>query len=132
MGPEMDVLVVDDELETRLTLAEVLRDEGYSVGELADGRNLVATVAAARPALVLLDLTIPGFDVETTIAELRTRGLRAETSIVALTGVWEADRVAAELGLDGLVRKPPDLNVLLGEIARYVRHSEPPRANAPL
>ena len=122
----MDVLVVDDESEIRLALAELLREEGYSVGELSGGANLVQTVAAARPRLVLLDLTMPAFDAARTIGELHALGLTGSTAILALSGIDEAEQVAAQLELEGAVRKPFDLTELLAQVARYVGRTARP------
>jgi DNA-binding NarL/FixJ family response regulator len=61
---EISVLVVDDQLPFRLAArAVVRRAEGFAlVGEAVDGEDAVAQVGRLRPALVLMDVNMPGID----------------------------------------------------------------------
>ena len=56
------ILVVDDEANARTALAELLRDEGYSVEGAADGFKALGKLAEFAPDLVLTDLKMPGMD----------------------------------------------------------------------
>lgn len=126
----MDVLVVDDERDIRATLAEFLREEGFAVGELPDARALLSTIVAEKPRLVLLDLTMPGFDPERVLAEFHARALGRQTAVVALTGLDDATVLARQLGLDGVVRKPFGLDELLAWVGRFCGRPGP-RDTAP-
>jgi CheY-like chemotaxis protein len=53
------VLVVDDDLDIRCTIAQILREEGFHVREARNGIEALAKVAEERPDLVLLDLMMP-------------------------------------------------------------------------
>jgi CheY-like chemotaxis protein len=61
-GGRDSVLIVDDDAATREMLARLLRREGWSVLEAADGRAGLELVARCQPALVLLDLLMPDVD----------------------------------------------------------------------
>lgn len=57
------ILVVDDEATTRVSLAEVLRLEGYEVVTASSGEEALGTLAAQSPFdLMVLDLKMPGMD----------------------------------------------------------------------
>jgi signal transduction histidine kinase/CheY-like chemotaxis protein len=57
-----EVLVVDDDPATREMLRRTLTREGWTVAEAADGREALAQMKHATPAVVLLDLMMPGMD----------------------------------------------------------------------
>jgi signal transduction histidine kinase/CheY-like chemotaxis protein len=56
------VLVVDDDPKTRDVLRRTLQKAGWSVAEAASGSEAIAALERARPALILLDLMMPGMD----------------------------------------------------------------------
>ena len=57
------MLIVDDHEEFRVSARRLLELEGFAVvGEAADGVEALAAVAALRPAIVLLDIQLPGED----------------------------------------------------------------------
>jgi two-component system nitrogen regulation response regulator NtrX len=56
------VLVVDDEASIRRSLEGVLKDEGFSVVLAEDGESAIRILMNTRPALVLLDIWMPGMD----------------------------------------------------------------------
>lgn len=65
------ILVVEDSDEIRELLGLVLEAEGYHVVALEDGRDVVETVRAIRPALITLDLALPGKDGWAIVRELQ-------------------------------------------------------------
>src|SRR5690349_25072273 len=56
------LLIVDDEANARMALAELLRDEGFSVETAADGFKALPKLEEFAPDLVLTDLKMPGMD----------------------------------------------------------------------
>jgi CheY-like chemotaxis protein len=65
------VLVVDDDPETCRLIAQTLTPQGYAVSIACDGPSGLAAVARERPALVILDLRLPGVDGLTVLTRLR-------------------------------------------------------------
>ena len=57
-----DVLVVDDNADTRRQMRSALERDHWTVSEAANGREALAKVAANRPRVVLLDLEMPVMD----------------------------------------------------------------------
>src|SRR6478609_1700567 len=56
------ILIVDDEANARTALAELLRDEGYTVETAADGFKALPKLEEFAPDVVLTDLKMPGLD----------------------------------------------------------------------
>lgn len=119
----LTVLVVDDEATLRETLAYNLRREGYGVLLAADGPTAVRLAYAERPALIILDVMLPGLsglDV--------CRAVRREltTPILMLSARdAELDRVLGlELGADDYLIKPFSLRELLARVHALLRRVE--------
>ena len=112
------VLVVDDDDSIRDMVTSVLRSVGYSVRAAADGEAALAAAAAETPALVLLDLRMPRVDGWEFARRLEERGPRPP--IIVMTAARDARSAAAEIGADGHLPKPFDIDQLLTQVARYV------------
>jgi len=126
------VLVVDDDEGTRGGLRTMLSRAGWSVTEAADGRTALQHVARARPAVILLDLMMPGMDGFAVLKELRANPDWAGIPVIVVTAM---DMTAADrerLGPQAsLVRKDSaDMRDLLAEVRRAAGHA-PPAAPAP-
>ena len=116
------ILVVDDDASIRQTVREILDLEGYPVETAADGREALRVVERAGPSLVLLDMRMPELDGWGFAREIRERGI--ELPILVMTAAENARSWAAEIGADGYVAKPFELDELLAAIER-VRRNEP-------
>src|SRR6188508_1360186 len=62
VAPRARILIVDDEANARMALAELLRDEGYAVETAADGFKALPKLEEFAPDLLLTDLKMPGMD----------------------------------------------------------------------
>ena len=121
-GPEgRSILIVEDDLDLREALSEVLRDEGYTVAMAADGREALDHLRRrqSHPSLILLDLTMPVMNGWQFRAEQRQDPDLSGIPVVVLSA---GDRLAeqmAPLGITDYVRKPIELSRLLRLIERY-------------
>jgi PAS domain S-box-containing protein len=79
------VLIIEDDAATRQMLRGMLEKEGWAVAESGNGHAALDQVAADRPALILLDLMMPGMNGFEFIAELRQREAGHGIPIVVLT-----------------------------------------------
>ena len=125
--------VVDDEVDITQLLANYLGHQGFRVSQLHDGAALLALMASDPPALVLLDLGLPGEDGFSIARRLREHW---RCGLVIVTGRGDAvDKVVGlEVGADDYVTKPFDLRELLARIKAVLRRlapAEPPAAAAP-
>ena len=88
------MLVVDDDPQIRYLLRRALEKAGWQVAEAADGREGLEAVAASRPALILLDLMMPGMDGFEFMQELRRKPGCELLPVVVITSLdlTEEDR----------------------------------------
>ncbi len=96
------ILVVDDEASVRAVLVAYFQQEyvprGYAVETAADGAEAVAAVRRRRPALVLLDIEMPGMDGAAALRAIRA--IDSTIPVIMVTGN-ESTRVAGEVIKDG-------------------------------
>ena len=115
-------MVADDSDDIRELLRVQLTQLGYRVVEAADGREAVEAVRKERPALILMDLSMPVLDgFEATRLIRRIEGARGVV-ILAFTalssGMSRARALAA--GCDDYVRKHIGINELSALLARHL------------
>jgi PAS domain S-box-containing protein len=112
--PQKRILVVDDNRDAADSLGMMLELLGADVHVARDGQEALDAFAAYKPAVVLLDIGMPGIDGYEVARTLRDRFPEHSASIVALTG-WgqDSDRVRArEAGFDHHLIKPAEIGAL--------------------
>ena len=118
----MKILVVDDDFELRSIVGFALRQGGFLVIEAGDGKEALAAVAAERPALIVLDLNLPGGDGLTLLPQLRV--LSAAPVLVLSVRSAEEDVVRAlDLGADDYLTKPFSPRTLLARLRALLRRA---------
>ena len=122
MTPALHIAVVDDEIDITGLLATYLQSHGYRVSQLHQGRALMQMMPTDPPALVLLDLGLPGEDGFAIARQLREHW---HCGLVIVTGRGDAvDKVVGlEVGADDYVTKPFDLRELLARIKAVLRRT---------
>lgn len=126
MSMNARILVIDDDAALAEMIGIVLRAEGYDISFCADGSAALEAFHAAKPALVLLDLMLPGMDgIEVCGA------IRAESGvpIIMLTAKSDtADIVQGlESGADDYMVKPFNPKELVARIKTRMRPSQSPQ-----
>ncbi|MGC9522762.1 MAG: response regulator [Anaerolineae bacterium] len=114
------ILVVEDELVLRETLAYNLAKQGYRVATAADGYRAVELAEKERPDLVLLDVMLPGLDGFEVCRVLRQA---YNAPIIMLTARDdEIDKIVGlEVGADDYLTKPFSMRELLARIKAQLR-----------
>jgi len=117
------VLVVEDDAATRALLVRALAKAGWSVVEAANGRRALEALAAAPPALILLDLMMPEMDgfefVDTIRHDPRYRGL--PVVVITAKTLTPEDRRRLNGGVERVVQKRAlDAEALLAEVRAVV------------
>jgi uncharacterized repeat protein (TIGR02543 family) len=120
----LHVAVLDDEVEITSLLANYLQGRGYRVTQLHSGRDLMTLLQDDPPAVVLLDLGLPGEDGLAVARQLRER---SRCGLIIVTGRGDAiDKVVGlEIGADDYVTKPFDLRELLARMSAILRRTIP-------
>jgi CheY-like chemotaxis protein len=119
------ILIADDELNIRESLAAVLREDHYAVCLAENGRVAVQKVLDGPPDLILLDLNMPdtdGWKAFDVIARLAP-----DLPVIVITARSGQARRAAEAGIDMLLEKPLDVPVLLETIRTLLASPEKSR-----
>ena len=116
------VLLVDDYADNLDMYAEYLTMHGYPVIVARDGNEAVHMARAERPALILMDLEMPGMNGIDALRVLRTDDTLAQTVIVALTAhALERELTEARReGFDDVISKPCLPDDLLAAIERLL------------
>lgn len=108
------ILVVDDNVDAAHSAAEILRMFGNEVRVEHDGLSALGAVDEWQPAVVLLDITLPGIDGYEVARRIRLQPSGKDITLVALTG-WGQDKdkmLAVEAGFDQHWVKPVGLDKL--------------------
>ncbi|MEP6694507.1 MAG: response regulator [Chloroflexota bacterium] len=111
------VLVVDDDDATRAAERAVLTDDGFRVVEARDGQEAMLAIQNDPPALVVLDIQMPGVDGPEFARSLRMALKRVP--LVILTGVNDPKREADRCNAEAYLSKPFDAPELLRVVRRF-------------
>lgn len=112
------ILVVEDDTALARLMEALLTSAGHTVRIAGDGESAIAAVRDARPALVLLDLTIPKLDGWQVLERLRAGG--DPPPVVLFTGDYAAGRRARHAGVAASILKPFDVDELLATVERLL------------
>ena len=124
--PPRRILVVDDSADAAESLALLLRMKGHEVSVAYDGPRAVELAETERPAVMLLDIGLPGMDGYEVCRRLRAGGL-SDTFIVAMTGYGQdSDRERSlQAGFDGHTVKPVAMEELMRVIGGRWGYQQP-------
>jgi two-component system response regulator BaeR len=122
-----DIFIVEDEPELAALVADYAAAAGYRATVFGDGALALDAIRRRAPALVVLDLMLPGLDGLSLCRELRSF---SSVPIVMVTArVEEIDRLLGlELGADDYLCKPFSPRELMARIKAILRRAAPPAA----
>ena len=108
------ILVVEDFEDSRFMMRRLLEMTGYSVVEASDGEQAVELAVQERPALILMDLSLPKLDGLAATRQIRQHRRVSKIPIVAVSAHDSAESrsEALEAGCDEYVTKPIDFDQL--------------------
>ena len=121
------VLVVDDNAMNLKLVRFLLTKRGYRVRTASSADEALVALEAEAPALILMDLQLPGMDGLELTARLRERPALAQVPIVAVTAsaMRGDEERALAAGCDGYVAKPIDTHTFPGIIAAHLARRAP-------
>src|SRR5438270_9518724 len=121
------IVVADDDRDTAMTLAAILRDEGHEVQTVLRGDEALEMCRLFRPDVLIADVNMPGESGYAIARELRERHGALAPLLIAISGKWTkaSDRLLGKaVGFDHYLLKPCDPNELLPLIEHSVRAGE--------
>ncbi len=124
MSIEKHILIVDDELEIRKIIQEILKDEGYSTSTASSAKEARAEVKNKKPDLVFLDIWMPEED---GISLLKDWTSQPETDfpVIMISGhaTIETAIEATKLGAKDFIEKPVSIEKLLASAQEFLAQS---------
>lgn len=118
LGLTERILVVDDDAVNLMVLEQMLDIAGYPVDSAIDGVEAVEKAAELRPALILMDISMPRMNGVDAAITIRAHAGEACPKIYAVTAnVTDRQRIACEAaGFDGFLPKPVDMGTLIATV----------------
>jgi len=108
----MKILIIDDDLSMRHTVAKILLVDGHEVVTAADGSRGIAVYRQEKPDLVITDIVMPEQEGLETILALRRDDTPVKIIVVSGSGA-EMLETARLIGADAAVEKPFRMHALL-------------------
>jgi DNA-binding response OmpR family regulator len=127
--PDTSILIVDDDPDSLDIVRTFLESKGYRVTTAQDGKTGLAKLEEARPALVLLDVMMPGMDGWEVARVIKNHPQFGDTRVVMLTARsgFTDKQEGLRAGADDYIVKP----IRLDELATRVEKNLEARTNAP-
>lgn len=129
-----DILIVDDEVDIRLLISGVLKDEGYTTRESADAETALAEMDARRPSLAILDVWLQGSKMDGLELLSVLRRQYPEIPVVVISGHGNIETAVAAIkrGAYDYIEKPFKSDRLLLVVARAIEAARLKRENLDL
>src|SRR3989475_720687 len=116
------VLYIEDNRENRMLVRAVLEAAGYTIVEAEDGLAGIEAAIREEPALILLDINLPGVDGYEIVAILKSFPNLASTPVIAVTAyAMQGDRQRTLVaGCDGYIQKPINVDMFPRQVAEFL------------
>ena len=122
IDPGRTILVVEDDLDTADSLKVKLEARGYNVLIVFDGLQGLETARKLKPALIVLDVMVPGLMGYHVCRLLKFDERFRKIPIIILTGKVDKDsrEISTKAGADLYMTKPFDLDAFMGEVVKFI------------
>ena len=119
---KVKILYIEDNRENRMLVRAVLEAAGYLIVDAEDGLSGIEAAIREEPALILLDINLPGVDGYEIVAILKSFPNLAATPVIAVTAyAMQGDRQRTLVaGCDGYIQKPIDVDAFPRQVAEFL------------
>ena len=116
------ILIVEDNEKNRKLLRDLLQVKGYKTIESETAEEGIRLAQESRPALILMDIQLPGIDGITALKRLRAEPETKDIPVIAVTASAMTNKRETMLaeGFDGYQTKPISINDFLEEVQRVL------------
>ncbi len=117
------ILYIEDSPDNRMLVRALLPASQYLIVEAEDGLTGIAAALREEPALILLDINLPGIDGYEVGVALRSFPALRDTPVIAVTAyAMQGDRERTLVaGCDGYIAKPLDVDNFARQVAEFLR-----------
>ena len=121
------VLIVEDNDKNMKLTRDILQFHGFETAEATTGEDGVTLAKDRRPAIVLMDIQLPGIDGVTALERIRADDATARIPVVAMTAsVMKEDRERFDkAGFDGFITKPIDVKRFPDQVREAIGRGRP-------
>src|SRR5919201_3067293 len=121
-GKKAKILYIEDNRENRMLVRAVMEADGYTIVDAEDGLSGIEAAVREEPALILLDVNLPGIDGYEVVAVIKSFPAFATTPVIALTAyAMEGDRQRTLVaGCDGYIQKPIDVDAFPRQVEEFL------------
>ncbi len=116
------VLIIEDDPDARALLARTLKKDGYRVAQAEDGDIGLKLAAELRPAVITLDVMMPGVDGWSVLRSLKADKDLRDIPVVMVSMITDQG-IGHALGADDYLTKPVEKEVLLRSVGRFARRA---------
>lgn len=120
VGGPRRILLVEDDVDVREALVQVLHFEGYETATASNGEEALERLASdPTPNVIVLDLMMPVMDGrQFRVAQMRDPAI-ANIPVIVISAAAYGEETVAGLGIAAYLRKPIEVEELLAAIARH-------------
>lgn len=125
---DLDILLVEDDLDTRANLCDILELDGYNVGVVGSAKEARDVNDWDRIRVIILDRRLPDATAEELLPEIRERAPDTDVIVVTGYGDMESTVVALQHGAADYLIKPVNPDVLRRSVERVLERRRMERA----
>jgi DNA-binding response OmpR family regulator len=120
------ILIVEDEVDTAKMIEKRILSAGFKTAVVGDTYSATAFLRKEKPALVILDLMLPGGGGMTVLKNMRAFSARKKVPVLVLTAMKDEEYIKnlETIGIKAFLRKPYDPEVLIDMIRGLVDMGE--------
>lgn len=128
MAEQPLILLVDDEANFREIFTRELSSAGFKIETAGSGRECLEKMKTLKPALILLDVTMPEMGGPETLLELRKNEATKNQKVVFLTSMGDPavdiqdknTKLAQDFGATGYLKKTEDLDLIVEKVKGFL------------
>jgi CheY-like chemotaxis protein len=126
LEPKFLILIVDDSADNLAMISLDLQQQNYQVVTASNGEDAIKIATQTNPNLILMDINLPELDGLAATRRIRDIETLREVPVVAITafGTEGFQRAAYDVGVDGYLTKPIDMDRMHQLIARLLSPGE--------
>lgn len=113
------ILVCDDDQGVIEVIQIILEENGYEVKSLSGGKGIEKKISEFKPNLIFLDIWMPGIDGKEITKLIKGTEDGKQIPVIIVSALNDAEKISQEIGADGFLPKPFELNHLLELVEKH-------------